>query len=110
MKNRRHSRFQIMATVVVTTEEFGTFDAVAVNISRGGIFIQTFDPLPLGTSVIIELGTDTPFYATGVVRSHYYMTYRATPEQSSYTGMGIVFTDFHDNEATQSLLSSVPVN
>lgn len=99
MENRKFARFQIMVPVSVVTDDYGIFDAVAVNISRGGVFIQTFDPLPLGTQVIIEFGSEEILRASGVVRSHYYMTYRSNPSDGSCTGMGIIFHDFLENDS-----------
>lgn len=99
MENRKFARFQIMVPVSIITNDYGIFDAVAVNISRGGVFIQTFDPLPLGTMVVVEFGIEEILRVSGVVRSHYYMTYRSNPTDGTCTGMGIVFHDFLENES-----------
>ena len=100
-ENRRNPRWRVFCPVLVRTLDYGDIQALGINISAGGIFIQTFDPLPLGTEVEIQLGESDGVIARGVVRSHYYMTYREMDHPASCTGMGVRFTGFEDVEACE---------
>ena len=91
---RRHDRYQVIMPVVIDSPEYGSFTGLAINISSGGIFIQTYDPLPLGTEITLMLGDADGFLIKGTVRSHYYMTYRSTEEPAAFTGMGVKFAKF----------------
>jgi len=95
-EHRKTPRWRVFCPVVVRTAEYGEVRALGINISSGGIFIQTFDPLPLGTAVEIQLGEHDGVIARGIVRSHYYMTYRERENPASCTGMGVRFTGFDD--------------
>jgi len=99
-EHRNNPRWRVFCQVVVRTVEYGEVQALGINISSGGIFIQTFDPLPLGTEVEIQLGNADGVIARGIVRSHYYMTYREREHPASCTGMGVRFVGFDDVTAT----------
>ncbi|HET7826350.1 MAG TPA: TIGR02266 family protein [Anaeromyxobacter sp.] len=71
-----------------TVDEF--IDCFAVNISRGGVFIRTREPMPVGTSLSLELklqGGEVAIRGEGVVR-----WIQAPPA----AGMGIQFTDLDE--------------
>lgn len=93
-ENRKNPRWRVYCPVIVRSREYGEYLALGINISAGGIFIQTFDPLPLGTQIDVVIGDENGIIAKGVVRSHYYMTYRERDQPASCTGMGIRFTGF----------------
>ncbi|MFL5347952.1 MAG: TIGR02266 family protein [Hyalangium sp.] len=69
----------------------------ATNISRGGLFINTPKPLPVGTHVkiIVSLpGTEFPFDVTGrVIRVN-----EAHQSPNQVPGMGIEFVDMDDTK------------
>jgi uncharacterized protein (TIGR02266 family) len=72
----------------------------AVNISRGGLFINTPKPLPVGTPVrlIISLpGIAFPFDLTGRV-AH---VNALDPRDTQVPGMGIEFVDVDDEKRAQ---------
>ncbi len=100
-EHRKTPRWRVFCPVVVRSTEYGEVRALGINISSGGIFIQTFDPLPLGTPVEIQLGEADGVIAHGIVRSHYYMTYRERENPASCTGMGVRFVGFDDVEAAE---------
>jgi molecular chaperone DnaK len=80
-----------------TLDEF--VDRFAVNLSRGGVFIRTREPEPIGTSVALELrlhGGETVLRTKGVVR--WIQTESATAQPPTAPGMGIQFTEL-DAEA-----------
>ncbi len=91
---RQHTRYQVVLPVVIDSEEYGSYTGLVINISSGGLFIQTYDPLPIGTTVTLTVGDADGFMVTGTVRSHYYMTYRSDTEPAAFTGMGIKFHKF----------------
>ena len=50
--NKRDAlRFEKVFPVILSTEDFGECNAMARNISAGGILIELAEPLPLGTEV-----------------------------------------------------------
>jgi molecular chaperone DnaK len=80
-----------------TVDEF--VDKFAVNISRGGVFIRTREPKPVGTALVLELklhGGATVLRARGVVR--WIQSESATARPPTAPGMGVQFTEL-DAEA-----------
>jgi molecular chaperone DnaK len=82
---------------------YGTLDELvdrfAVNISRGGVFIRTREPKPVGTRLALELrlqGGEVVLRAQGVVR--WIQAESATAQPPTAPGMGIQFTEL-DAEA-----------
>src|SRR5512138_1195963 len=78
-----------------TVDEF--VDRFAVNISRGGVFIRTREPKPVGTRVSLELklhGGETVIRGEGVVR--WIQAESATARPPAAPGMGIQFTDLDE--------------
>jgi type IV pilus assembly protein PilZ len=72
----------------------------AVNISRGGLFINTQKPLPVGTGVrlIISLpGTDFPFDLTGRVTR----VNESHGTSNQVPGMAIEFVDVDDEKRSR---------
>ena len=51
MNKRAALRFEKVFPVILSTEEFGECNAMARNISAGGILIEISEPMPLGTEV-----------------------------------------------------------
>ncbi len=82
---------------------YGTLDEFverfAVNLSRGGVFIRTREPKPVGTRLALELrlqGGETVLKAQGVVR--WIQAESATAQPPTAPGMGVQFTEL-DAEA-----------
>ncbi len=78
-----------------TVDEF--VDKFAVNISRGGVFIRTRDPKPVGTRVALELklqGGETVVRGKGVVR--WIQEESSTAQPHLAPGMGVQFTDLDE--------------
>jgi molecular chaperone DnaK len=78
-----------------TLDEF--VDRFAVNISRGGVFIRTREPKPVGTRVSLELklhGGETVIRGEGVVR--WVQAKSAAARPPAAPGMGIQFTDLDE--------------
>ena len=77
---------------------YGTLDEFverfAVNLSRGGVFIRTREPKPVGTRLALELrlqGGETVLKAHGVVR--WIQAESATAQPPTAPGMGVQFTE-----------------
>ncbi len=78
-----------------TLDEF--VDRFAVNISRGGVFIRTREPRPVGTRVSFELRLHTGevvIRGEGVVR--WIQAESASSRPPTTPGMGIQFTDLDE--------------
>src|SRR5512142_3065900 len=78
-----------------TLDEF--VDKFAVNLSRGGLFIRTREPKPIGTRLAFELRLTTGEVAlkgVGVVR--WVQAESATASPPTAPGMGVQFTELDD--------------
>jgi hypothetical protein len=97
---RSWTRLDKVFPVLVESNIFGFMNCVARNISPGGIFLETREPLPLGTPLRIYFslpyGTGG-IAATGEVKNHYYLNFGTDKGPCSVTGMGVRFTSFEDN-------------
>ncbi len=93
---RKSERLQHELLVAYKTVD-GFITDWAVNISRGGIFINTRTPLAAGSVVrlIVSLPDAAfPFDLTGrVIRTHIY-----DPESDEMAGMGLEFMDVDDEK------------
>ena len=99
-EKRKDLRLDKVFPVLVASAEHGILDAVARNVSSGGIFVETSEPLPIGHPVQVhfrfpEGGAE--IVASGEVKNHYFFnfvnaTLGAAPQ--SIAGMGIRFTEF----------------
>ncbi len=94
--NRQSDRLQHELLVAYRTVD-GFITDWAVNISRGGIFINTRNPLAVGSVVklIVSLPDAAfPFDLTGrVIRVHPY-----DPKSGGTSGMGLEFIDVDDEK------------
>lgn len=108
-ERRRTYRFDKVFQVEVSSSIFGSYICVARNISSGGIFLETFDPLPLGSEVRIHFEMpDSPgeVVAIGEVKNHYYLNYQQDGAPRSLMGMGVRFMGFEEDGA-ESLARSL---
>jgi uncharacterized protein (TIGR02266 family) len=96
LEKRHDLRLDAVFSVLLETP-MGEFLAVARNVSSGGMFIETRDPLPLRTRVIVRFqipDSDDEIVAEGEVKNHYFLNFAGAREQTSLTGMGVRFTSF----------------
>ncbi len=97
LEKRQDLRLDAVFSVLLETP-FGEFLAVARNVSSGGIFIETRDPLPLRTQVRVRFqipDCDDEFVAAGEVKNHYFLNFRGAREPTqSLFGMGVRFIGF----------------
>jgi hypothetical protein len=98
MLNKRGAlRFEKVFPVIVSSTEFGEANAMARNISAGGILLEVREPLPLGTEVRILFAmpdSQASIVARGEVKNHYFLNYTDSGEPRSLTGMAVRFTTF----------------
>jgi hypothetical protein len=103
LEKRQSLRLDKVFPVWVSSAEHGEMYGVARNISAGGIFIETPEPLPLGAHVRVHFcvpESDAEIVARGEVKNHYFFNYAAGPlAASSIAGMGIRFSGFEEDGA-----------
>jgi hypothetical protein len=97
MNKRAALRFEKVFPVILSTEEFGECNAMARNISAGGILIEMNDPMPLGTAVRVHFfmpDSQATIIARGEVKNHYFLNFNDAAGARSLTGMAIKFSAF----------------
>ena len=103
MNKRQSLRFDKVFPVMITSDEFGDSNAMARNVSAGGILLELSEPLPLGTHVRVHFSMNVPdsdgdmgptIVARGEVKNHYFLNYSDHTGPRSMTGMAVRFTEF----------------
>jgi len=99
-QRRAHLRFDKVFRVLVESPLFGQLTCVARNVSAGGMFVETSDPLPLGSSVRVRFplpdGTGD-VVAMGEVKNHYFINFAQDGHSRSVSGMAMRFTGFESD-------------
>jgi hypothetical protein len=96
---RQHLRFDKVFPVRVESILFGELQCVARNVSAGGIFLETADPLPLGARIRVCFLTPdeaTEIAVAGEVKNHYFVNYMKDGANRSVSGMAVRFLAFED--------------
>jgi hypothetical protein len=104
-EQRQHLRFDKVFPVRLESILFGEVACIARNVSAGGIFLETADPLPLGARVRVRFlnpEETAEIIALGEVKNHYFVNYVHNGENRSVTGMAVRFSSFEDE--SQSIL------
>jgi hypothetical protein len=103
MNKRTSLRFDTVFPVLISSDQFGEQNAMARNISAGGILLEIQEPLPLGTRVRVHfcmqstarVADEGPtIVARGEVKNHYFLNFADDSGPRSLTGMAIRFTEF----------------
>ena len=97
MNKRQAMRFETVFPVILSSEHFGECNAMARNISSGGILLEISEPLPLGTEVRVHFAmpdSQASIVARGEVKNHYFLNFCDGLEQRSLTGMAVKFIEF----------------
>jgi hypothetical protein len=102
MNKRQSLRFDTVFPVLISSDQFGESNAMARNISAGGILLELQEPLPLGTRVRIHFSMQSGrgpeggpiIVARGEVKNHYFLNFADDTGPRSLTGMAIRFTEF----------------
>jgi hypothetical protein len=96
-EKREHLRFDKVFPVRVESILFGELGCVARNVSAGGIFLETPEPLPLGARVrvcFLNPEENAEIVALGEVKNHYFVNYCDKGVTRSVSGMAVRFTAF----------------
>jgi hypothetical protein len=97
VENRQSLRFNVALPVLVSAEGFRTHRCIARNISAGGMFLETEEPLPLCSQVrvhfVMERGQGE-IVARAEVKNHYYLTFNDGNGVRGVVGMGVKFLEF----------------
>jgi hypothetical protein len=104
-EKRQHLRFDKVFPVRVESILFGEAHCVARNVSAGGIFLETTDPLPLGARLRVCFLTpneSAEIVALGEVKNHYFVNYVQDGVSKSVAGMAVRFLSF-EHESQQVL-------
>jgi len=103
MNKRQSLRFDTVFPVLISSEQFGEANAMARNVSAGGILLEIQDPLPLGTRIRVHFSfqpvsrhrdTGPTIVACGEVKNHYFLNFSDAEGPRSLTGMAVRFTEF----------------
>ncbi|HEY3355667.1 MAG TPA: PilZ domain-containing protein [Polyangia bacterium] len=101
-EQRRHLRFDQMFTVSLESPQHGHMRYIARNVSAGGMFLESREPLPLGCTVRVHFAmpdSDGEIVATGEVKNHYFLNFADASGARAITGMGIRFVGFEADGA-----------
>jgi hypothetical protein len=96
-EKREHLRFDKVFPVRVESILFGDAACVARNVSAGGIFLETRDPLPLGSRIRVCFLTPdetAEIVALGEVKNHYFLNFHQAGVQKAVSGMAVRFLGF----------------
>ena len=99
-QRRAHLRFDKVFSVQVDSPLFGEQTCVARNVSAGGMFVETADPLPLGSTVRVRFPVPDgsgDVVAMGEVKNHYFINYAHAGSSRSVAGMAMRFTGFESD-------------
>jgi hypothetical protein len=102
MDKRIDVRFDKVFSVVVGSEIYGDSAGVARNISAGGMLVEMFEPLPLGTQVTVHFripDSHADIVARAEVKHHYCFNYGSQDGPASARGIGLRFVEFVDSSA-----------
>ncbi len=97
---RNTSRFDKVFPVYLQSDQ-GISRAIARNISDGGMFLETRDPMPLGARLTISFSDEqsgTEIQAIAEVRYQCVMEYGTRAGPAAMRGMGVRFVTFEVND------------
>jgi hypothetical protein len=98
MNKRQAMRFEKAFPVILSSAEFGECNAMARNISAGGILLELSEPLPLGTEVRIHFSmpdSQASIIARGEVKNHYFLNFSDGENGTrALSGMAVRFLEF----------------
>lgn len=102
IEQRKAPRVDYEVEVDVASEN-NFFTGFIQNISSGGLFIHTHDPLPIGSEVRVQFTVPTlrdPITARAVVR---WVRPYSSHAPDSVPGMGVQFVDMLPSDATRAI-------
>jgi hypothetical protein len=102
IEKRIHTRFDKAFVVVIGSELYGDSNAIARNVSGGGILVEMSYAPPLGTVVTVHFqharGEDLldEIVARAEVKHHHYLNFTGAGEAASTRAIGLRFLEFID--------------
>src|SRR5687767_3136275 len=96
-EQRASIRFNHVFPVFLSGEDFGEIEAVARNISEGGMLIETPSLPPLGSEVCVRFrmpDSDASLVARAEVKNHYVFNYHEGGGLRWARGVGVRFLEF----------------
>jgi hypothetical protein len=94
---RIHMRFDKVFSVVIGSELYGDCAGVARNLSAGGMMVEMFDPLPLGSVVTVQFqmpDCSGDIRVLAEVKHHYCFNFNQDDQAASTRGIGLRFVEF----------------
>jgi hypothetical protein len=101
-EKRIHTRFDKAFVVVIGSELYGDSNAIARNVSAGGILVEMSYAPPLGTVVTVHFQNPRPddlldeIVARAEVKHHHYLNFGTGDEAASTRAIGLRFVEFVD--------------
>ncbi|HEU0032526.1 MAG TPA: hypothetical protein VFQ53_17965 [Kofleriaceae bacterium] len=101
-EKRIHTRFDKAFVVVIGSELYGDSNAIARNVSAGGILVEMSYAPPLGTVVTVHFqnprGDDLldELVVRAEVKHHHYLNFTGSGEAASTRAIGLRFLEFID--------------
>jgi hypothetical protein len=105
-EQRASIRFEKVFRVVLRGEVFGEIEAVARNISAGGMLIETPSLPPLGSEVEVRFqvpDSDACLVARAEVKNHYVFNYNENGYLRWARGIGVRFLEFTSDTGDSNL-------
>lgn len=92
-------RLSVLCEVTLEADLFGSSNALVRDVSPAGAFIQTHEPLPLGTKVRVRFGQgDDTIVAHARVQNRYSLNFADAKGPNALSGMMVQFSRFEADE------------
>lgn len=101
-EKRIHTRFDKAFVVVIGSELYGDSNAIARNVSAGGILVEMSYAPPLGTIVTVHFQHPRSddlldeIVVRAEVKHHHYLNFTGAGEAASTRAIGLRFIEFVD--------------
>jgi hypothetical protein len=101
-EKRIHTRFDKAFIVVIGSELYGDCNAIARNVSAGGILVEMSYAPPLGTVVTVHFQNPRAddlldeIVVRAEVKHHHYLNFGSNREAASSRAIGLRFLEFVD--------------
>jgi hypothetical protein len=102
LEKRIHTRFDKAFLVVIGSELYGDSNAIARNVSTGGILVEMSYAPPLGTIVTVHFQNARAddlldeIVVRAEVKHHHYLNFSGSGEAASTRAIGLRFVEFVD--------------
>lgn len=100
VEKRAALRFDKVFPVVIESGQYGIQPCIARNVSGGGMFLETRDPLPLGSPVRVRFAipdSQADIVCRAEVKNHYFLNFHDASGPRLLTGMAVRFVGFEED-------------